>query len=188
MDCIIKVRLDKVPHNPVKAVFTIHHLSFRMSDREQRPPVATCWILKSQTNIQLFSSPDFIFFSWGVGRGVTLTSRQPTFTLECLLFDYRQSWGKRFIFFVFPPRLPDASRQAVTSAMVTLPPPGCLRVAHFQRWRALTHTHTPLLGGVIFVLSFWHNCWQKKVPKSPRNHRRLLWYFLKCERNEDKCY
>lgn len=67
MDCIIKVRFDKVARNPVKAVFTIRHLRFLMSDREQRPPVLTCWILKSQTNIQLFPSPDFIFFFLGGG-------------------------------------------------------------------------------------------------------------------------
>ena len=143
---------DKVPHNPVKAVFTIHHLRLWCVGWA----TASCF---NMLNMNAVDEHSALFFPWFHFFGVTLTSRQPTFTSECLLFYYQQSWRKHlFSPHVYQNRAGKLSHQ---------------QWRHSQGWvvcgwcaitdDAHTHTHThtqPLLGGLccicfVFLTQWW---------------------------------
>lgn len=163
---------DKVPHNPVKAVFPIHHLCFWcLSWSGATSSCLNMLNMKAgDTHSALFFPWCFFIFFLGGGGGYVDIQGNPLLLQNVYFLIISRAEGSTFFFF------PDIHQNQAG------------KLSH-QRWRRshrrgvcgwcaseMMPTHTrarPLCGPCYICFVFLTQCWQKSAN---RNHLRFFFF------------
>lgn len=153
---------DKIPHNPAKAVFSIHHLRFRCLGWS-----GTTSSFYNMLNMKACDKYSALFVSWFYFWGGYFDIQATHFHFG--MFTFWLSAELREALFFFPPA---STRTELASCHISdgdAPTAGvfvgdALSQMMHTHTRTLTLAHIPLLGGLCYIcFVFSKQCWHKSA-------------------------